>query len=340
MILKILKEQMLLPREEYIINQWANIRGIDLLLLSFTIEKNKNALWVMYVNDKLDLDNSTHNGYMEGFRTNRKKLLQNIERSRMYEHIFIKGMEIQGQTVTFDSSSCSSIYESNIDGKMQLQHFAEKGLIPEVWDDIDLQNIFIAKYEQMEYESVPCIDTTKELSVILHIESSSIEVPIQSPFVVNFGKQPIGRKITYYDEELKKENCFYVDEIYSFDIYEEIAKKAKQIEDKEVLKHIIMTMKDLCPIGKNMAVIKYETEDNTQLCFMTKDYLESEPVHSNSGASIGFISNNDKIGINGYKVRECMLQPVDKDFSGKLELELFSRIIEIPGEAVRCFNRV
>lgn len=344
MILKDLKEQMLLPREEYIINQWANIRGMDVLLLSFTIEKDKNALWVMYVNDELDLDNYTHSEYIEGSITNRQKLLRNIESSRMHKHIHIKGMEMQGQTVTFDSSVCSAIYESNIEGIIKLQHFAERGLIPEKWDDVNLQNLFIAKYEQMEDECIPFIDTTKDLSVVLHIDRSSMEIPIQFPFEVDFGKQPIGTKITYYDEELKKENFFYVDEIYSCDIYGEILKSAKNIENKKIrkkmIKHSIRAMKNLCPIGKNMAVIKYETEDNTQLRFMTKDYLESEPVHSNAGVSVGVVSGNDKLGINGYRVRECILQPVDKDFRGKLELELFSRIVEIPEETVRCFSRI
>jgi hypothetical protein len=41
---------MLLPQEEYIINKHANIRGVDVLLLSFTIEEDKNRLWLMYEN--------------------------------------------------------------------------------------------------------------------------------------------------------------------------------------------------------------------------------------------------------------------------------------------------
>jgi len=342
MILKLVKEQMLLPRQEYIINQWANIRGMDVLLLSFTIEKDKSALWIMYINDELDLESSAPSEHIEGYRTNRQKLLQSIERTRKDKYIHIKRMAIQGQTVTFDSSSCSPVYESNIEGIMRLQHFAEKGLLPEEWDNVDLRNIFIAKYEQREDESVPHIDTTEDLSVALHIDRSSLEIPIQYSFEMNFGKQPIGTKFTYYDDELKKEYCFYVDEIYSYDIYEEILKGTRNIEDKKMrkkmLKHFIRAMKNLCPIGKNMAVIKYETEDNTQLRFMTKNYLEAEPVHSNTGVSIGFISGNG-LGINGYKVRECMLHPVDKDFSGKLELELFSRLIEIPEETVRCCSR-
>lgn len=56
-----------------------------------------------------------------------------------------------------------------------------------------------------------------------------------------------------------------------------------------------------------------------------------------SSASIGFICKCDEIGINGYKLRECVMQPVDKDFSGKIELELFSRYVETPEETVECF---
>ena len=45
--LKYFKEKMLIPTEEYIINKLVNIRGVDVLLLSFTVEKDKSTLWTI-----------------------------------------------------------------------------------------------------------------------------------------------------------------------------------------------------------------------------------------------------------------------------------------------------
>ena len=44
----------------------------------------------------------------------------------------------------------------------------------------------------------------------------------------------MGTKIVYYDEELGKENYFFINEIYSFDVYEDIKKKVDKIEDVEM----------------------------------------------------------------------------------------------------------
>ena len=342
MLLKHLKQQMLLPVEEYIINKAVNIRGTEVLLLSFTVEKDKNSLWVLYENHNLN-DDSCDEEYHEEFytereemTTNREEFLHHIKESHRQKYFHIKDMEMQGNIIRFGSSTSSPIYDRNIEGKMHLQHFVEKGLISEEWDEKRLENLVIARYDQMEDEELPKIDKTKELSVVLRIDRDIREVAIQHPFVVKFGKQDIGTKVTYYDEALEKESYFFIDEIYSYDPYEDILEKSKQIEDPEerenMIQHITKALETVCPKGKKLAVIKYETEDETQLRFVMKDYLEAKPVHSCS--SIGFICKNDEIGINGYKLKECVMQSIDKDFNGELEIELFSKYVEIPEETV------
>ncbi|HOJ10769.1 MAG TPA: hypothetical protein PK733_09275 [Clostridiales bacterium] len=335
-----LKQQMLLPNKEYIINQHVNIRGLDVLLLSFTIEENKNKLWLMY-EDKALIEDNFHDEFHKEFKTNREEMLCRIEVRSRHINFYIKEMEIQGHIVRFSSSRNGPVYESNMEARMQLQHFAEKGLIPSEWDDVRLESLVVAQYEQMEGEVAPYYDNTRKLPVVLHIDRNPREAPIQCPFKVNFGKQDIGTKITYYDPVIGRESYFFINEIYSYDAYDDILKKTEQIEDTEMrenmIKHHMEAMENLCPKDKNLAVIRYETADNVQLRFMMKDYLEAQPVHHSSATAIGFICRSDEMGINGYKVRECALQPVDKDFNGELELELFSRSHEIPEETVYSF---
>ena len=52
-----------------------------------------------------------------------------------------------------------------------------------------------------------------------------------------------------------------------------------------------------------------------------------------------WFSKEEGLGVNGYKLRECVLQAIDKDFDGDLEIELFSRYQQIPGEEV-CWIEV
>ncbi|MBU5427486.1 hypothetical protein KQI41_13925 [Tissierella pigra] len=341
MILKHLKQQMLLPIEEYIINERVHIRGRDVLILSFTVDKEKNRLWIIYEEKSCPI-NEIDCEYREKIKTNREEKLHSIEEHSRHKEFYIKQIEIQGQIVNFSSSRNSHINNSNLEEIMQLQHFIEKGLIPEEWDDINLENLVIAQYEQMEEEITPSIDKTKELDIKLYINQSFIEKPIQHCFKVDFGKQNIGTKIVYYDKELGRESCFFINEIYSFDIYEDIKEKAEKIEDREIrdknLNIFMEGLKNVCPRGKNLAVIKYETVDNIQLNFYIKDYLEATPIYSNSSIGIIGRTNKNEIGINGYRLRECVLQPIDKDFSGELEIELFSQFLEIPEESVKSIR--
>lgn len=341
MTIKFLKQLMLLPKEEYIINKRVNIKGLDIHLLSFTIEEDKNRLWFMYQDkDLFDIDlEEPHCEAVTELKTNRKELLRGIEADKINKYFHIRQMEIQGQIVSFDSASYSYLYDMSNKEAMQLQHFAEKALIPTEWNEVPLRTIVIGSYEQVKDEIAPIIDDTKELSIKLHIDRSFKEVLIQCPFKVKFGKQEKGTKVKYYDPILEQDLYFYIDEIYSFDPYEDIIQKTERIEDshmrEEVLERHIEALEDMCPRNKNLAVIKYESTDNVQLNFMMKDYLDSEPIRRNSATSMGFISTSKEIGINGNKVRECVLQPVDKDFNGELEIELFSRYVEIPEETIQ-----
>ncbi len=338
MTIKFLKELMLLPKEEYIINKRVNIRGLDVQLLSFTVEEDENRLWIMY-EDKDLLDIDPDDEYWREFRTNREELLRRKEADRVNKYFHIKQMEIQGQTVSFDSSSYGPLHELNNKELMRLQHFTEKSLIPSDWEEVPLRSLVIGSYVQVKDEALPVIDDTKELSLKLHIDRSSKEILIQCPFSVKFGKQEAGKKVKYFDSSLGKEQYFFIDEIYSFDAYEDMIQKTERIEDAEtredILKHHIEALESICPRNRNLAVIKYESMDNIQLNFMMKDYLDSEPIRRNSASSIGFISRAKEVGINGNKVRECVLQPVDKDFNGELEIELFSRYVEIPEEIIQ-----
>lgn len=338
MTIKFLKNQMLLPKEEYIINKRVNIRGLDVQLLSFTIEENQNRLWIMY-EDKDLLDIDPEDEYWREFKTNREEMLRRIEANRISKYFHINQMEIQGQTVSFDSSTYGPLHDLNKKELMLLQHFTEKGSIPYDLEDAPLRSLVMGLYIQVKSEATPVIDFTKDLSLKLHIGSDSKEILIQCPITVKFGKQEIGTKVKYYDSSLRQEKYFYIDEIYSFDPYEDIIQKTERIEDvkmqEDILKHHMEALESLCPSGKNLAIIKYESTDNVQLNFMMKDYLDSEQIRRNSATSIGLISTCKEVGINGNKVRECVLQPIDKDFNGELEIELFSRYVEIPEEIIQ-----
>lgn len=338
MDLKHLKVQMLLPEREYIINQTRNIQGKKIHILSFTVEKDKNSLWTISEKKAFNQD-EFRSGEDDGFKSNREELLSNIQIGNSDRNIFLKEMEIQGQTIEFGLSTSSHIYDMNREGVMRLQHFVEKALIPEEWDHVILEDLVISQHQQIEGQAPPSIDKNKELDISLNIAPNSIEIPIGYSFKLALGKYDKGKKFIYYDEELEKEKYFFVNEIYSFNPYEELEKQVEDIEDEEIRENTRGMLKEaleiLCPKDKYLAVIKYETGDDTQLSFNMKEYLDSKPIVCNSAAGILWGSGGGEVGPNGYKLQECVLKPVDRDFTGELELELLSRIMKIPGEKIK-----
>lgn len=341
MTLRQLKSQMLLPEKEIIIDKKTNIQGADVHLLSLTQEEDTSSLWLIHKNNfneegYQDLDDE----YERRNWTNRDEILEGINRQNIDVNFFIGKMEIQNQTFNFYSSSGNTAYDSNPQVLMQIQHFFEKGLGLDEWEDIPLANLVISRYD-ME-DDLANIDENKDMKLKLEINPNSREMPIEHPFTISFGKQEKGKKVYYYDGEAKEEKYFFINEVYSFDIYEDIKIRAEEVEDlerrQEMIKHLTEAIERICPRDKNLAAIKYESPDGSQLNFYMKAYLD-EPVktYENGGSSVGIIlGNSDKdLGINGYKLRDCVLQPIDKDFKGSLDLELFSRHISIPGETIR-----
>ena len=336
MILKFLKQEMLIPKEEYIINKRVNIQGKDVLLLSLT-EGDNNCLWFIYEQEEFTSERTVDN-YKDVFSTNRDRLLDSIDSRSRNANIHIKEMKIQDYILRFDSSNSSHIYNMNRQGIMRLQHFVEKGLISEDWDGVKLENLVISQHKQRDGEELPKLDMTKDLNIRLGLNNNSLEIPIQHPFKAEFGKQDMGKKIEYYDEHLGKEKFAFIDEIYSFNPYEKIKNQFEEIEDLEIRRNAIKTMiealEKIYPRDVNILVIKYETLDDVQLNFNMVDYLQDKPIINNSGVGIIWGSKDKEIGINGYKIKECVLDPIGKDFTGQLELELFSKYIKIPEEII------
>lgn len=337
MELKFLKEEMLIPKKEYIINKSVNIRGKDVLILSFTEEKDNNSLWLIYEDEEFISERSVDD-YNEVFPTNRDKLLDSIDARSKNINIHIKEMKIQDNILLFDQSNSSYIYNMNRQGIMRLQHFVEKGLICEEWDGVNLENLVISQHQQREGDKAPELDLTKELNITLRIAKDLIEIPIGHQFKTEFGKKYISKKIKYYDKHLSKQSFFFIDEIYSFNPYENMKEQFEDIEDLEIRNNITKTMieslEKIYPNDINLPVIKYETLDNIQLNFNLVKYLDEKPIINNSGVGIMWGSKDKGIGINGYKTRECVLEAMEVDLDDELELELFSKYIEIPEEII------
>lgn len=335
MLLRDLKQDMLLPDKEIFINKIVKIRERDVHLISITMEEHRNVLWVMYqLPEVIDLEERTE------YTTNKDKMIDKINNIMSTQDFYIPEITIQKHKMSFSSSSARRV--NNYEGYMQIQHFIENGLSTTNWDEVDLDNISIAAYIQEESEEFPSIDLSEELDITLKVDEEFKQVLINQPMHLVYDEMEKGKKFVFYDS-IEKKNCiFYIDKIENYDIWEDInhkfeneLKQALPQDQIEQMKEEFMdNLEKVCPKGMNLAMLEYETEDDIQLNFYSKEFLDKKPVYNNSSAFSFLFKSDKKIGINGFKSRVCMIKPVKKDFNGSIDVELFSWYLKIPEEII------
>ena len=340
MLVKDLKQKMFLPKKEVLINKIVNIRGRDVHLISITSQEERNVLWVMYQVPS-SLDEEIYLKRSVEYASNREQMINNLTNRTDDYSLSISEMIIQKKKIAFSSSSASHIDRVQSEEYAKLQHFIEKGIITENWDEAELGNIVIAGFVQKQEEEFPEIDLSKDLGISLKLSREFSQVLIGDPMFLEFGEAEKGKKFYFYDSIQKKNRIFYIDRVYQYDIWSEVndffSKEYIPDTPEEGLKGMkdeyLVGVENTCPKGMNLAMLEYETEDDIQLDFYTAEYLEERPICNSSSSGMLFKSDK-KIGPNGYRSMVCMIKPVPKNFKGSIEVELFSWFVEIPEENI------
>jgi hypothetical protein len=342
MLLRDLKQTMLLPEKEIFINKIVKIRGIDVHLISITQEAHRNVLWVLYQLPDNFYEGISYTERIE-YSSNREEMAHNVNEKRAENYFYIAELTIQKQKMTFTSSSGSGFYRVNYEGYMQLQHFIEKGMDTTSWEDVNLSNVVIASYEQNEDEEFPEIDSSEELDIAIKINSEFKQVLVNQSIKVEFGEMEKGKKIYFYNPIEKKHQFFYIDRLYHYDIWQDAKEKFESERFKALPKEQLKELKEQhlayleknCPKGMSLVMLEYETEDGMQLDFYSKEYLDEKPAPKSSTGTVMFFTSDKKFGLNGFKSRVCMIKPVEKDFDGRIDVVLFSCYMEIPEENIK-----
>ena len=183
MLFKHLKEQMLLPSDEIIINKTVTFRDKECIILGMTSQNEENKLWII-IHD----ENSERNSYLceddcyfneeleceKTVLTNREQMEENLSRDAF--HLHIKDIEIQGQKITFDSSTGTSLQDNSYDLCMALQHFVENGLSTDSFDEFSTNDLMLYTYKQQDDEKFPKIDLSKPLDIKMQIAEDYKEI--------------------------------------------------------------------------------------------------------------------------------------------------------------------
>ncbi len=151
-----------------------------------------------------------------------------------------------------------------------------------------------------------------------------------------------GKKYSIRNKLTKEKQFIYIDRLVHYDIWKEAEThfnnpKYKKIATDEQISHMkqqyLESLPSICPKSMDLAVLEYETEKETNLGIYTKEFLNEKPK-SNSGSSMLLLLHSDSKPLKGHKVRSCIIEPIEKNFNGIINLEIFDAIENLPDEEI------
>ncbi len=333
-----LKDMMLLPDREILLNRLVKINNNDILLIAITSERGIHKLWTLRrFPDYL---------YEEQPVCEPQEPLSNRDRIQEYvlgDTIFddqedrISKMIIQGQLMTFNGMEARFCTEQDHETYMRLQHFTEKGLDLSHFAEAELSRLFLTSYIQDSSEPFPDITVDKELDIALRFDRTFRRIPLQvEPIVLEYGHSPQTIRRSFYDSVHEENRSFYVYGWTHYDVWGESEEMLARTsspgftdeEWQQVKEQRRSSLLAICPEGKNLARIEYEAEGDIRLDFYAKDYLDAKPLSASYPSAMSFGYKTEKS--DGFMRQKAVIGPVDKTFNGTLVVELLSYYAEFP----------
>ncbi|OWR32548.1 hypothetical protein CDO73_02790 [Saccharibacillus sp. O23] len=340
MRLKELKDMMLLPDREILLNRLVKINNNDILLIAITSERGIHKLWTLrrfpdYLYEEQPADEPQEP------LSNRDRVQQSLQGDTIFEdqEDHISKMIIQDRLMTFNGMEARFCTEQDHETYMRLQHFVEKGVDLSGFAEAELYRLFLTSYMQDSSEPFPDLDLNKELDIALRFDRTFRRIPLQvEPIVLEYGHSPQAIRRSFYDSVHEENRSFYMYGWTHYDVwgeYEEMLARPcspgfTDEEWQQVKEQRRSSLLAICPEGKNLARIEYEVEGDIQLDFYAKDYLDAEALSTSypSPMSVAFGPTSEKSDVR--KRQKAMIGPIDKTFNGSLVVELLSYHAEFP----------
>lgn len=328
-----MKEYFFKPEKEYIINRNIEIQGKKACLLGLTLSGESMALWILHIYGK-------ERNYAMGAEcsTNRERLRLSVENSVQHRNPIIEKIVINGREYQSRSSIGSFFTEGAMDSCFMLWHFMDRGADLEGFQTEEIEHLLL---EELTLDGL--YDFNEPLKYMsLTVKDCPYGVLMEEPVVLSYGETaPIERSCSFQDKEGGKPFTYYINRLSLYDVWkaagerfedEEVKKRFTENQLLDLKREYYSHLKETCPQGMDLAIIEYEAEDDTQLVFYTKEYLEAKPEAAQGHVMLRHIKPDVKQGPHGLENRICILKTVDKNFRGEIEAEVFNQWRNIPGE--------
>lgn len=338
-----LREHLLRPARELILNRPFSLGETRAQLLSLTEQAGELTLWLLWELERSERELQEERRQWPQLKTNREELAARLGQRTMPPPL--EEISIQGTALPL--SGCSSLpLEGQPAPLMALAHFLELGPDFGPLEELPLDRLALTKYHFREGTSFPEVDADAPLTLRLKTSERSHEEAVEPPlrFRLHLGDYPLDTPHTLPDPEGGEPVEFYIDRLILHDLLAETeaqfrneavqrAWREQGLDQSEIQRRrreTLELMARFCPPGQRLPLIEYENPQNVQLNFYTTAHLDAAPERSSGGAFLMFGSGDGQPTRHGHPLRTCQLPPVPEDFAGPIEVELFSWHRPIP----------
>lgn len=341
------KSYFFLPDREVIIDRMIEIDDRKVCLSALTEMAGVTTMWIISEDDS---EKTARGHHFELAKTNRESVMQ----SRLYHsdsrEIFIKEIVFGDKVFKVGSASGGRVMEGQGDDAIKVKHFLDQGLSEATLRSFQTCKMILRGYELREGEIFDIFGTDYEGPIRIETSPGHKSISVDKSITLPFGSYEESIEMMVKDPDSDRTYRIHINGVVPYDLWAEKAKEIQtnnqkpdemSVEDYvEWQFHLEEAYHNLCPKNKVLALMQYEADRKVSLRVHTKNWLNRQIDYKNSKSSgaIGVIfgtDNNSPVGLNGYKLMSTEIEAVDKDFCGKLEVEILDLIETLPGETFK-----
>lgn len=281
------------------------------------IDMTYTQLFVLREDENHEYEDDEEDDYMEE-KTNRQQLTEDIltyEKTSFgyVDSFIINGNNCEVYSGDFEFLDCCS--HENIE---MLKHFVEKNMISETWLEKDISCLTLYQYEldNSIFDILSCSDIVNIEAVMAFPPEDSL---IGKTLNLSYGHYDIPKGF-YVKDSNEKDIYFKIYGVFALgrsDMENIIREGASEFEDdediREYTKETEVELNRIFADNRKLLVIEYSTDDDLQLNFYTKEYLDSKESESNlPGLIMGSFDEDDTahrqtdlIGITFSDYNDC-----------------------------------
>jgi len=221
-----------------------------------------------------------------------------------------------------------------------LQHLQESKLLPDFLMDVPCEKLSLARYTQNKGENCPSVDVKKELDITIELGIDHHTYLINQEFTLGFDEIK-ENEFSVFNPLHDNESTYYIQPLKPYDIWYEFMHKFEDERYKDIPKDVLDKMskeslrnlESICPKGKQMVILEYESEETVTLNFYATEYLDA--IHEEKSSVTVLMARPDKkIGDHGMYNKVSLIKAISETDRNDIDIELFSITVTIPKEII------